>query len=803
MSVLARELHCAFRGVRKNPGTTAIILLALALGIGVNASCFITVSAIILHPLPYPELDRIMTVWEAPANLHGERGAAAPANFLDWKQQSRSFGYLAALRGWNANLSGSGEPERLQACRVSADYFGVLGMTPEMGRTFRNEEIEGVSGRVAVVSNGFWKRRLASARDVIGKTVLLDSEVYTIVGVMPEEFNFPLETEVWAPLTLTASERHGRDSHNLAVLGRLKRSIPVEQARAEMNTIGRRLAAAHPDSNENRDVLVIPIRELTNNVTDRFTWTLLVTAGFVLLLASANVANLLLVRLASRRKEIAIRSALGAGRSRILRQLLVESVMMALVAGGLGLLLASWNLTLMHWLIPAEVARWVAGIRNMRIDGFVIMGTIVLSFVTGLLTMAPGAIHLMRGATSVDMNEALKEGGRGGTAGQARSRLRTMLAVAEVALALVLLVGAGVMVQTFQRLLTISPGFNTANLLTMKIALPQSKVATPTQTSGFYRRLLGGLDTIPVAKATALSAELGPAGAVFIEGRLDPRPGEPVPDVKAVSSRYFQTLGLPLVRGLGVAEQDDKDHQTVVVVSQAVARHYWPDSDPIGRRIRFSKSDPWLTVAGVSGDVKEWFTGQPIPQAYVSFLQTPRADTSIFIRTSGDPFQAAAAATGAVWNVDRSQPVFDVKSMEQTILEQTSGVRAAAVSMAMYALISLALAVTGIYAVISYSVAQRTHEIGLRMALGAARADVVKMTLLEALRVGVIGLTVGVPIAFILIRLMASVLYGVVRLEASVFVGMILVLAISAAAAGYVPAMRAARVDPVTALRNE
>ena len=804
MTTLVRDLRYAVRGLKKNPGATAVIVLALALGIGVNASCFITVSAVILHPLPYPNLDRIMTVWESPANIPADRGPAAPANYFDWKEQSRSFQHLAAYRLWDANLSGIDDPERVLACQVTAEYFSVLGLKPALGRAFRAEDTSGAGTNVLVVSDGFWKRRLAAASAVLGKTITLNGSVYTVVGVMPEEFNFPLETEVWAPLTLSAAQRHDRESHNLGILGRLKPGIPVEQARAEMNAIGQRIAAENRGTNENREVQVIPVRELTNNVTDRFTLTLLVTAGFVLLLASANVANLLLVRLASRQKEIAIRTAMGATRFQIVRALVAESVLIALASGVLGLWLADWNLSLAHYLIPAQVLRWVAGVRNMHIDAIVMVFTLAVSLIAALLCVTPAIIHVLRSATASDLNDALKEGGRGGTVGRGQTRLRTTLAVAEVALALILLIGAGVMVRAFQKLLTVSPGFNTQNLLTMQIALPASRYAANTQVSGFYTRLLRGLENVPGAQAAAVGAGLGAAPALYIEGRPDPRPGEPVPFIHAVSGEYFRTLGLPVLQGRGISSQDDQEYQPVIVISESVARNYWRDANPVGHRIRLSKTGaPWLTVVGVSGDVKDWFTNRPIYRAYVSFLQSPSPDASVFIRTAGDPLQATAGTRAELRKVDRSQPVFDVKSMEQSINEQTSGVRAAAVYMVTYAGIALILAAMGIYAVISYSVAQRTHEIGIRMALGANHSDILSMTLSDAIRIGAIGLAIGVPVSLILIRVMSSVLYGVISMSIVIFAGATLVLAASAVLAGYLPAVRGARVDPITALRNE
>jgi putative ABC transport system permease protein len=797
MNNLLDDVRIAVRGFRKTPGVTAVIVLALALGIGVNASCFIYVSGLLLHPFPYPQLDRIMTIWESPVNQAGERGAVAPANFLDLKERSSTFAALSAFRPWNASLSGIGDPERVQACLVTPEFFAALGLAPSLGRALGSEDAE--SGNL-VVSHGFWTTRLGSDASVIGKTVSLNGAAYTIVGVMPEELNFPLENDMWVPLKLTVAEQHDRASHSLSMLGRLKPGVPVTRARAELATLGQRLASEHPETNENRSFTTVPLLDLVDNTTARFILTLLVTAGFVLLLACANVANLLLVRLAGRQREIAIRAAMGASRARIATQLLVESALLALVAGALGLDFAAWNLASARRTIPAEAYKFVGGLKEAHIDSTVVLFTIGASLIAGLLCSLPSLSLVFREAASARLSDSLKESGRSGSGGRSRSRLRTGLAVAEVSIALILLVGAGAMVRTFQRFVTVSPGYATANLLTMEIALPQPKYS-----GTFYERLLDGLGNLHDARSSAIAAQ-GSADALYIEGRPAPRPGEAIPGVRAVSSRYFETLRLPMIEGRAISLADDRDHPLVVVLSRSLVRQHWPGENPIGRRVRLSKTDPrWLTVVGICGDTTDWFNGQPLPRAYLSFLQAPQPNAMVYIRTAGDPMQLAIAsqARAEVQKIDRAQAVFEVKSMEQRIAEETSGVRASSSSMVMYAFIGLFLAASGIYGVISYSVARRTHEIGVRMALGADRGVVLRMTLREALRIGVIGLGIGVPVALAMIRAMSSALFGVVQLDAVTFFGLTLILAVCAVAAGYIPAWRASRLDPLTALREE
>jgi putative ABC transport system permease protein len=796
---LFRDFQLALRLMRKSPGTTAVIVLALALGIGVNTSSFITLSGLVLHPLPFPDIGRVMTVWE-----NSEHDNVAPANFFDWRQQSRSFEHLAAFRPWDVNLTRLGEPERLQAFQVSPEYFGVLGMKSALGRTFRADEAEPGHAFSIVVSHGFWQRHLASAPDALGRRVALNGEDYTIAGVMPASFDFPLGTEIWAPLALTQVEKNDRATHSLAVVGRLKPDVPLAQARAEMATLSKRLAGLHPDTNEGRTGVIVPILELTNKVTDRFVIILMATAAFVLLLAAANVANLQLARVMSRQKEMAVRTALGASRLRIVRQLVVENVAIALVGGALGLVLAAWNLSRTQSSIPAQVRKWVAGFDQMRIDTPVILFTLAASVVAGILCALPSFLQITRRRTVVDVNEALKESSRSSSAGPGRSRMRNALATAEVALALILLVAAGLMVQTFQRLLTVNCGYNPNNLLTLQIALPVNTYRSAPQIAAFYDRLLVNLQTTPDVRAAGADSWLADADAVYIEGRAEPQPGEPRPGVRSVAGRYFAALGVPIIAGRAITAQDGRDTQAVVVLSESVARHFWPNGDALGRHVRLFKHDSrWLTVVGVCGDVKDWLNNDSYRRVYLPFSQNPAPVAEVLVRTGGDPDAIVGAVRAAVRDVDPNQPIFDVKSMQQLINEETSGVRAAAVSMSTYALIALLLAVTGIYATISYSVVQRTHEIGVRMALGAARSDVLKMTLMQGVVIAAVGLGIGVPVAAVLMKVMSSVLLNVVVIEPVVFVLLTTLLAGAAILAGYIPARRAASIDPLTALRDE
>jgi putative ABC transport system permease protein len=802
------DFRYALRALRKAPGTTAVAALALALGIGVNTSAFIWVSALVLHPLPYAGLDRIMTVWETVPKLRAGRDAVAPANFLDWRQENRAFERMAAYQPWDANLTGTGEPERIQACLVTADFFTLLGMKPTLGRSFSREEQETPGSGAVIVSRGFWQRRLASSPDAVGRTVSLDNHNYTVAGVMPAEFDYPLATELWAPLAMTPQQSNQRTLRTLLVLGRLRPHVTVTDARAEMEVIAGRLERAYPLTNESRAVDVVPIRELANEMTDRFVLTLLGAASFVLLLACANVASLMLARATRRQRQFAVEAALGASRFRIARLLLAESTLIALLGGVLGIYQAAWNLDLTKSRIPTDVLRFVAGMRNIRINAEVALFTLAVSVLAAFLCGLPAILLALRRNAASDLAETLKEGGRGPTSGPARSRARSALVVVEVALALILLVGAGLMVETFHGLLTANPGYNPKNLLTMQVALPEQQYREPAQTAAFYDRVLHTLGALPDVRVAGAYADKGAPDGFFIEGQPEPRLGEMRPGVRTASGHYFETMELPIRLGRAISEQDGADSPRVVVLSESVARHYWPDyprgADPVGRRIKLGNSQsPWRTVVGVSGDVKDWFFGEPQPAAYIPSAQAPQHAMTLLLRTAGDPLAVAARARAAVRAVDRNPPLYDVKSMEQIIAVQTSGVGAAAFSMEIYAAIALLLAVTGVYALTSYSVAQRTHEIGIRMALGAGRGDVLKMVVRQSFRTAGIGLAIGLPAAVILTKIMSSVLANVVPMDLRLVAAFTVLLGASALLASYVPARRAARVAPMVALHHE
>lgn len=798
-----QDLRYAARGLLHSRLTTVIAVLALALGIGVNASSFVSIDSIVLHPLPYPRLERIVTIWGTLPKVRTEQTPLSTADYLDLRSATNSFATVAAYRGWDASLTSSGIPERIDAELVSSSFFSVLGTNAQLGRTFQ-QEAQADHARVAVVSEGFWKSHLAGSSAAIGKPIFLNNSGYTVIGVMPDRFDFPLGTEIWAPLTLTAAEQRDRDHQNLMSIALLRPGVGPQQASAELANIAARLQQQYPLTNQDRSATVLPLKSIADGVTNHFVVTLLGAAGFVLLLACANIGNLQLARATNREKEIAVRAALGASRFQIARELFAEALLISAAASVLGLLLASWNHAFMKSTIPPLALRIVPGLRTMHVDGTVILFTIGVSFLAGILCSLPAIGQVVLRRMRADLHNTLR--GRGGAQGSTPSRnaLRTALIVFELALALVLLVGAGFMVKTFERLLYVNQGFDPKNLLRMQVSLPTAQYRDPAQLVSFYDGVLDRFATLHGASASGLTSYLGPADHLAIEGLPEPRPGEPRPDVRSISGHYLESMRIPMVEGRSISAADRSQSPRIVVLSENIARHYFPHSSAVGHKIQLNAGSGWLTIVGVSANViEDWFQNQPASLAYVSYAQFPGSQATLFVRTQGDPLQLAASALHDIRRVSKDVPVYEVKSMEQAMYEERGGVRAAAGTMTTYAVVALLLAVTGIYAVISYFVAARTHDIGVHMALGASRVQVLGMTMKQSLRFIGAGLLFGIPLAVLLSQLMSRALFNVVQLDVSTFVVFAAVLVASGLLASYLPSRRATRIDPMTALRNE
>jgi putative ABC transport system permease protein len=804
-----RDLRHALRLLIKHKGPTAAAVVALALGIGANAAVFSIVDAMMLRPLPFADLDRLVDLSQSRPQRGDVKLRVAPANFLDWRSQTKSYESVAAMAYWDVNLTTNGDPERVQGFLVSASFFRTLGITPALGRGFNDDEETPGRDKVAVLSNELWERRYGSDPAILQKTIHLDSIPYTIVGVAPAGFGFPYSTEVWAPLAFDAETAANRRVRYLAIAGRLKPGVSVETADAELQLLTARLEKEYPQTNTGLSGDVVPLVEgVQDEGNAEFLALLQGTAAFVLLIACANVANLLLARGSTRQKELALRQALGASRWRLVRQLLTESVVLALVGAGLSLLVASVGIDLIREGMPATIRRFIYGWNDIDVDGRVLTFTTTVGVLAGLIF---GLAPAWQGSQS-GLNETLKEGGR--TAAPGRARMRAALVVAEVALALMLLVSAGLMVRGAFRLINAERGYQPAGVLAANLVLPEGKYHEEDTRRHFFRSLLTRLAAAPQIEAAAASSIIPSnnddrSTTVVIEGQPPAEPGNvPSAAIRSVTPDYFRVMQIKLLRGRFLTEADNTTSQRVAVISDQMARRFWPDHDALGKRFKagpLESPGPWITVVGVVGDVlHHWFNNERGPAFYLPFEQSPQLGMVVVARVrSGDPNAIAPIVRQEFAAVDPQQPIFRVRSMERVIKDSSIGLSYIWIMMTVFAVIALILAAVGVYAVIAYGVSQRTHEFGVRIALGAARRDVLSLVVRHALTLAGIGLAIGLVGAYGLGRLLAATMFGVVSMDVSTFLAVAGTLAAIAALAGYVPALRATRVDPVIALRHE
>jgi putative ABC transport system permease protein len=814
MDSFLRDIRYALRRLAKSPAFTAIVVLTLALGIGANTAIFSVVNAVLLRALPYREPDRVVTInhFYNSAELNYLEAPVSAVGFRDYRDRTTSFEAVAVESRWSANLTGDGDPERVPASRVSGDYFRVLGVPAALGRTFGRDEDEPGKNRVVVVSDGLWRRVLGGERSAIGKTIQLNGESYTVLGVMPPEFRafFSRDAEIWTPLALRPDQFSVNAYTNewLNLTARLKSGISQKQAQAEMTAFADNLKRTYTNQfGRSWTLRITSLNELATGKIRPALLVLLGAVGFVLLIACANVANLLLARGAVRIKEVAIRSALGAERWALIRQLLTESVILSLAGALLGLVLAWWGIKSVIVLAP-DIAR--AGI---TMDVTVLLFTLGLAIVTGLLFGVAPALQTSR----TNLQATLKEGGRTGAADTSGRLVRRALVVGEIALALTLLIGAGLLIKSVARLQRVQPGFNPDNLLTFNIALPRVKYASDTAKVQFWDQALARIAEVPGVVAAGGTSEMPfgggwSTGSFNIEG-YTPGPNQPGPwgDIRVVSPNFFRTLQIPVKQGRAFTPQDDASSQLVAVIDDEFVRKYFRNQNPLGKRIYFGDDSnrTYISIIGVvSHTMHEALDADPRIQLYLSHRQPPQgfgalSFMSFAVRTVGDPLKMTRAVRNAVQTVDKDMPLSSVKSMDDLLGSSVGQRRLSMILLGTFSGIALLLASIGIYGVMSYSVAQRAREMGIRMALGAARGRVLGLVVGQGMALVGLGVGIGLLGAFALTRLLGSQLYSVAPTDPGTFTAVAVLLSGIALAATLPPALRATRVDPVVALREE
>ncbi len=808
--LLSSEARYAFRSISKSPAFAATAILTLALGIGATTAIFSVCDAMLWKPIPLPGIESLVMLHQAIPGDPDDYNDVSPADAADIRAQSQSFSAFTTFEQGAANLvAPGGEPERANVSFVAANFFDVLGVQPELGRGFQNGDDGPGAPRRALFSDAYWRRRFGGDASIVGRTIRLDDRDVTVAGVMPANLDFPLPTDVWTPLTLTVEQSHSRTTEAVTGLARLQPGRTVQQAAAEVDGIARRLARQYPDSNRNRRFLLRSTQEvLIGRENRQYALLLFWSVVFVLLIACANVANLQYARATGRAREIALRTALGASRWRLVSQIVFECIALAVAGAAAGIAIAHWGLDMIRAGMPPRIGIYISGWQEIHLDlrtlAFMFTAAIVAGIVAGL---AP-AWQCSRPNLACN----LRDGGRGASTGRARRHMRAVLVAAETALAVVLLVGAGLMVRSFQSMLRGAANLDPASLLVMRVSLTEAKYRENPQMLGFYDDVLRRIEVLPGVKSAAAVSALPysghSSGRLFtIEGRPIERGDQPSCQVQTVSSGYFQTLRVPLRAGRLIGAAETQDSPRTAVVSERMARHWFPGQSPIGRRFKFGPPDstqPWVTITGVVGDVKhDSFDRNPREAIYVSMAQFPRLWMDIAVRTAGSPLLLAPAVTAAIRATDAEETVYRMATLETWMHEQAVGMNYMAVLMGIFGVLALALSSVGVYGVMAYVVSEQTPEIGIRMALGAARSSVLAMVFRRGMVTTLGGLAVGLPMAFLLAHLLASLVYGISESDPATFVGIPLALAASAALAIYIPARRAMKIDPVIALRYE
>jgi putative ABC transport system permease protein len=804
-----QDLGFGWRMLIKHPGLTLISILTLALGIGANSAIFSVVNAVVLRPLPYHDAEHIVAIQEL--SKEGNRIQVTPANFLDWRAQNRVFAHLAAIHSRTANLSGTAEAERINLAVTSADFFQVFAALPQQGRFFLPGDEQAGRPNIVVIGYGLWQRRFGGAPNSLGQTIIIDGKTYTIVGIAPAGFQYPERTEAWVPplrlapeINETADVTRLRGFGYLSAVARLKPGVTIREAAAEMETITARLRQQYPETNNNRFNRVVSLQAHLVGETDLLLWLLLGAVTLVLLIACANVANLLLARAAVRQKEMAIRNALGASGSRLMRQMLSESLLLAMIGGFFGLLLAWQGVDLLTRILPTDFPR----LNEISLDYPVLGFTLFVSLLTGLIFGFAPAWQ----ATRVDVNEVIKDGARGSSAG--RQRLRGLLVVSEIALSLVLLIGAGLLFRSFMHLQAIKTGFEAEQVLSFRLTPSGTNFKQDDQYIAYYQRVaerlrslagvesVGAINTLPLTK--------GPTFDFRVEGRpllpLDQWPGG---NYRNVSPDYFRTLRIPILQGRAFSERDTAQAPLVAIINQAAAERYFAGENPLGKRLNFGGTDRngtpiWFEIVGVASNVRNIeLTAEPEPDIYTAAQQDAFASMYFVIRTTIEPASLSAAIRQAAQEIDRAQPVSDLRTVEKIVSGAVTQPKINLILLGIFAGVALLLSAAGIYGVVSYSVTQRTHEIGIRLALGARAGDVLKLVVQHGMKLTLIGIGVGLGASAILMQLARHLLYGISATDPLTFVVIAGFLTSISLIACYLPARRATKVDPLIALRQQ
>ncbi|HUJ22529.1 MAG TPA: ABC transporter permease [Bryobacteraceae bacterium] len=807
-----QDLRYAFRLLIKAPVFTTVAVLTLALGIAANTAIFSVLDAVLFRPLPYEDPGRLVKIWTrfVGIGLPNDRNWVSPPEFTDFRDLSKSFSHISAISGDSFNITAGGLPERVEGARVSASFFPLLGVQAKLGRVFLPEEEQFGRDNVALVSDGLWRRRFAADPHLVGRKLAVNGRSFQIVGVLPPGFQFPADADFWTPLAFSNDDLspNSRGGHGLEALARIKPGLTLEQAHADMNSVARRMMEFHPEYPYKRygfGLIVTPLLEEMVGDIKTALWILMGAVGLVLLIACANVANLLLARASSREREMAVRTALGAGRRRLIGQLLTESVILSVFGGAAGLLLARWGLQILTNISASSFPR----IAGAHLDGGVLAFTTVISVGTGILFGLAPAFHV-----SQFTHESLKEGGRGSSSGRSSHRLRRTLVVAEIALSLVLLAGSGLLLKSFVRLMEVDPGFRPDGVLTLRVSLPETKYPDAVRIRAFYRDIVDRVSRLPGVEAAGLVSALplsgsGGSGTTTVDSRaVSGTDASPEADWRPVSPGYFKAMGISLISGRYLNERDTDASAPVAVVDETMAKTYWPGEEAVGKRLKrggAQSTSSWMTIVGVVRHVRyRTLEAQSRVTLYWPEAQNPYSSMSLAIRTSAaEPLTLASAVQRDILAVDPDQPVYKVRTMRQIMAESVARRRLAMVLLAIFAGAALLLAAVGIYGVISYMVTQRSHELGIRMALGASRASILRLTLGQSLSLTLIGVAIGLAGSLIMAGLISNLLFNVKSRDPVTLLTVAMILTIVALIASYIPVRRATKVDPVVCLRYE